>query len=234
MLNQLNQDWWGDAARRLNDVGVFADEECLLPEFPALESVREDLEKKLSENGYKGGSIDIKKIPLPKNAVTFLIFDQQKYENVLAAENEWEKDYQIRWHKKVKDRVDDWIERLKCLRNTMESWLPNGYHISERPPVRMYEELMQKFNVSPVDAPAFDILQGNERILRVQPIGLWIIGANGRVDLINATTSYILVDRAESFQSPSWHYYSSKDRKSPTPFDKERFISLLSHNEHIH
>jgi hypothetical protein len=101
--------------------------------------------------------------------------------------------------------------------------------IANRTPTVMHEELMRKFNVPPTQMPTFEVIRGTERVMRVQPKGLWIIGANGRVDLITKKASYILVDEAEpSTPASNWHYYASGDKRRATEFDQAHFVSLLN------
>jgi hypothetical protein len=60
--------------------------------------------------------------------------------------------------------------------------------------------LMRRFDVSPREMPVFELRSGPERVMRIQPKGLWIIGANGRVDLITKATAPILVDQSEPLE----------------------------------
>jgi hypothetical protein len=61
--------------------------------------------------------------------------------------------------------------------------------------------------------------------MRVQPKGLWILGVNGRVDLIKKDASWILVDRSEPLAPVSnWHLYSSNRQG---PFARQLLQELL-------
>jgi hypothetical protein len=111
----------------------------------------------------------------------------------------------------------------------MEKWLPEGMAITGRAPTPMLEELMRKFNVGPAEMPTFEIVRGTERVMRVQPKGLWVIGANGRVDLITKNASYILVDESEpSSVTSDWNYYASTKERRATQLDQTHFLSLLN------
>lgn len=216
------------AITRLNQVGVFADEEREFPSLPTLIRDFKDFESTLRSRSYAGGELDFGEVDQPNEDIDFLIFDKDKLGDVRSAAVAWEQEYRARWRKIVEDSVDDWLKRLETLKITMQGWLPNGMQIVARPPAKMYEEMMIKFGVPPADMPTFDVREGDKRIMRVQPKGLWIIGANGRVDLITPAASYILVDKAERLSKPSdWQYYTSTNKQQPTPLDETQFVSLL-------
>jgi len=87
-----------------------------------------------------------------------------------------------------------------------EQWIAEsqsaGLRIVDRHPTLMYEELMRRFQVSSVEMPTYGIVRDNARLMRVQPKGLWVIGANGRVDLVTKAASLILVDASEPLSGP--------------------------------
>ena len=178
--------------------------------------------------GYVGGQLGTGELEHPRNGVDFLIFDRSKLLSADAALLTWNNDYYARWHNIVQDRVSDWIARLNDLQTTMQSWLPLNMSIVQRPPIVMHEELMVKFNVPPNQMPSFDIVSGSSRIMRVQPKGLWIVGANGRVDLITRDASYTLVDSSPPHTEPAnWQYYDPRNKRQATQLDKSTFATLL-------
>jgi hypothetical protein len=228
IVADIPQDMWEMAVSRLNQFGVFADEERGFPGSSMLHHEFGAFETTLRSKGYTGGPMEIEEIDQPKNGVSFLIFDQAKHGDVRSAAVAWEQEYWDRWHKLVADSVTDWLQRLDALKVTMQSWLPVGMSIVDLTPTPMNEELMRKFRVAPVKMPTFEVRKGPIRIMKVQPKGLWIIGANGRVDLITATASYILVDQSQRFCPSDWRYYTSTNRRVPTALDKTQFVSLLN------
>lgn len=132
----------------------------------------------------------------------------------------------------VELRVGDWLERLRNLRAQIEEWLYQPEFellvIEDREPATMNEELMQRFGVRPREMPVFDIKSGSQRVMRVLPKGLWIVGANGRVDLITRTSAPILADLAEPLAgSSNWQLYSSKNRMSAVPLTGDTFRELV-------
>jgi hypothetical protein len=216
------------ASERLNQVHVFADEER---KYPSLSQVRQELpelEARLRSEGYHGGPIAVLELDRPREGVNFAIYDSSKIGNPSLVEPTWHRDYEQRWRNQVGARVNDWIERLRSLRSVIQSWLPNGMSIVDRPPIRMHEELMRRFGIPDAEMPTFEVIKDSRRVMRFQPKGLWVIGANGRVDLVTEKTSWILVDKSEPLSGiADWHYYAPNNRRSPTRFDQDRFIDLL-------
>ena len=228
MVNQtadLQPDAWAKAAERLNSVGVFADERRQFPSSPNLQQ----FDEKMRANGYSGGVLEVGDLENPKDGVSLVIFDKSKFTHAAEAVSAWDQEYQTRWHQRVQYRVSDWLSRLDNLSALIKSWLPSSMSIISRSPVMLREELMVKFGVPSANMPSFDIFEGNTRIMRVQPKGLWIIGANGRVDLITPKSSYIVVDKSSPEESESsWHFYSPDNKRKSTALDESSFRRLLT------
>ena len=104
----------------------------------------------------------------------------------------------------IRRRVDDWEERLRNLYAQIGDWLPQGWTASEGPPVRMYEEMMHEFGVAPRSLPTLELASRSGGAAKLEPRGLWIIGANGRVDLRSDSHHYLIVDAAENFDKSNW------------------------------
>lgn len=125
-------------------------------------------------------------------------------------------------------RVEDWKKRVSNLYLNLSTWLENtDYTLKKGPKLIMYESLMEKFNVPVTEIETVDILKGKSYILSIKPKGLWIIGANGRLDLLSINKNYILVDTAEQFQNPLWHLFGN-DKKKGILFNKEIFLKILN------
>ncbi len=227
-LLDVPQAVWETAADRLRRIGVFADEEHKLPSLPLVRRNLGEFDAAVRAKGYTGGGLEVGEVDRPREGIDFLIFDHERHGNIRAAEAAWNGDYGNRWHEIVTRSVQDWIDRLTNLKATMASWLPGDMSIVDRPPTKMNEELMKGFNVPPAQMPTFEVHRGEARIMRVQPKGLWIIGANGRVDLTTAKASYILVDRSEPLSgAPDWQFYTSTNKWQSTPLDKVHFNEIM-------
>lgn len=128
----------------------------------------------------------------------------------------------------IESRVQDWIYRVNDIYSLVKETLSsiNGIEFSETKNVSMHEELMQQYDVSPVNLPVLEIRNKEELIDSFKPIGLWVIGANGRIDILTKRGSYILVDTSENESSSKWKVYAPENRKESVDFD-EAFIKAL-------
>lgn len=131
--------------------------------------------------------------------------------------------------KEIQKRIDDWKKRISSLYDMIAEWAASEgkYRCERRPGIQMYEELMQKLAVRPEVLELLDMYRGKDLVATVKPIGLWIIGANGRLDILTRNGATILVDKAENFHKPRWVAYVSKNGRQARPFDKHYFIQLI-------
>jgi len=127
----------------------------------------------------------------------------------------------------VERRVRDWKKRVSDLYSTIKLWLKDSeYSLKPGAKLIMYEELMSQFNVPSTEIETVDIFKGKDFILTIKPKGLWIIGANGRVDILSTKGSYLLVDFAEQFKTPQWKLFNG-DKNKGVEFNKQTFFQLL-------
>ncbi len=136
-----------------------------------------------------------------------------------------------RWQHRVEERVRDWLDRLQRLNETVRTWVDDlgdqNLSVADAGAVLMNEELMQRYGIPPVDMNAFSVFYGTTKLATFRPKGLWIVGANGRVDIVTPNEAPILVDESEHLTRPErWHLYSS-DKRSGVEFNRETFFSLL-------
>jgi hypothetical protein len=129
----------------------------------------------------------------------------------------------------IKMRVDDWEIRVHNLIENLKEWTKDNDFIKINPSrkLKMHEGLMKTFNVSMREIESADILKNDKIIFALKPFGLWIIGANGRIDLLSAKGNYILIDEAESFQQPKWKLFLKNNKKQGKDFTKDVFNQLL-------
>lgn len=126
----------------------------------------------------------------------------------------------------VMRRVDDWVDRVSALYADICRWLPAGWTAQKSGSVRMHEPLMQKFDLPARDLPVLEFSSG-ERSARLEPRGLWIIGANGRLDLFAGAHHYMIVDTAENLQPPQWQIAPFSDRRQLKPLNSSTFEATL-------
>lgn len=133
----------------------------------------------------------------------------------------------------IASRVQDWQQRLMALYSDIQEWLPDemGYKIDTSGTTVMNEELMKQMGISPVNLPTLRIIKDNDVLLVFQPKGLWVIGANGRVDVFGKANNWILVDMSERFAKKSdWRVADPADRVGLKSFDRQVLTNMLSEN----
>ncbi len=114
---------------------------------------------------------------------------------------------------RVLQRLNDWRERVHKLYDQIEDQI-NGTDLRSKREGKhaSFEQLPQRVGVAETELPEIDILS----ILRpdgtsaavLQPRGLWIIGANGRIDLriipaVGSSELYMLIDQSEPLTGPA-------------------------------
>lgn len=129
----------------------------------------------------------------------------------------------------IQGRVNDWIVRINNLYNFIRQALSSHTNIDfmESDSSPMHEELMKEFDVFPVKIPILSIRREKTLIASIRPVGLWVIGANGRLDILTKEGAYILVDMAKEGQNPDWKIYTPKDRTNSVSFDKNFIYKLV-------
>ena len=127
----------------------------------------------------------------------------------------------------VEKRVRDWKKRVSDLYSTIKLWLKESeYSLKPGPKLTMYEELMSQFKVPSTEVDTADIYKDKTFVLTIKPNGLWIIGANGRIDILSTKGNYMLVDFAEQFETPQWKLFNG-DKKNGVEFNKQTFFQLV-------
>lgn len=124
-------------------------------------------------------------------------------------------------------RVADWAARIDALFKQVENWLPPGWTAERKGTVQMHEELMKKYNVPAKNLPVLELSHQGEVRARLEPRGLWIIGANGRVDFFHGSDHYVIVDSAENFEPPNWRIAPLLDRRKLEIFNRQALTKLL-------
>jgi hypothetical protein len=232
-LSPLSPETLGRLAEILNALGVVGNEGDWRFDAQDLPESQDELHALLKKAGYRGGGPKTEPLTPPHDGVDVLIYDPTRYVNAGEAEEARERDYRNRWHDQIERRADDWLNRLSQLRSQISAWLMETpdlktLTIVDRPAATMSEELMMRFGVPPKQMPVFEIRNDGQRLVRFQPKGLWIIGANGRVDIVSKNAAPILVDHSEPLARPSdWRIYDSRDRARSVPFTRKAFVELV-------
>lgn len=133
--------------------------------------------------------------------------------------------------KDIEQRANGWIEKIEQLYSFVAETLkdePNVQYKTDQNMI-MHEEMMERHGISPKQVPIFDLFVKNQLKATFKPIGLWVIGANGRVDILTPKGAYILADIGDDDIHPHWTVFAlgSAKRKQEV-FDAE-FVKKLVH-----
>jgi hypothetical protein len=142
-----------------------------------------------------------------------------------------------------------YIERLKDLYQEVEKWIKQKGLVAKEQDIEINEEVPGRYK-----APALTIQsEHGEQVAELLPIGAWIIGAEGRVDLIGKLDRTNLVflqmggpvvkkslrdsiGKVEEVSRPlfkgvsqaGWYWIGESRRGRAHPLTKELFLDLLS------
>ena len=128
----------------------------------------------------------------------------------------------------VERRLNDWRGRLAQLYADIEAWLPAGWSMADGGEVAIREDLMLRFDVPQQKLQAKNLIRLGCKIGRIEPRGLWIIGANGRVDITLPDAHYLVIDRAESFDPPNWQLSSFMTRRDQRRLTRDVIAQILA------
>ncbi len=116
--------------------------------------------------------------------------------------------------------IDEWRDELSALYDRLAGWLSrmDPPPIIERETATIHEE-----RSGPYEAPKLVITSGTEGRLEVQPVARWVVGADGRVDLIGVEGPMHLIllrDRG------GWYYLPDRVTMDLQPLDETLFHRL--------
>lgn len=128
---------------------------------------------------------------------------------------------------RVVDRISDWENRIAALYAEINRWVSKdtSFHTEAMRTVTMSEELMRDFAVPDRELPVLDVLKNQEPIASLVPRALWVIGANGRVDLITRKGTRLIVYRDN--MAWGWLVVDSDDRRKQIEFNEVTFWDLV-------
>lgn len=204
--------------------------EIKLRDGPPTEREKERLTAELHDRASKGEELEIWRFSRDRlSLVIYSLAAGQVCHEELVPLNVWEATSdQILERKDVLNRVEDWESRLSSLFTQVQQWVVEcpTLQVDMSRSVTMSEQLMRNFGVSDRELPILDVLQDQEAVASLVPRALWIIGANGRVDLITRGGTQILVHDT-TLEPPMWQVADQSDRTKLSLFDKHKFFELL-------
>ena len=127
----------------------------------------------------------------------------------------------------VSRRVEDWEARLSGLYAMIGEWLPDGWEARRGVPMVMHEKIMRKFGIEAKRLPTLELHGRSGQVVKLVPDALWVIGANGRVDLKGHGGRYIVIDTADNFEEPHWEVSRSDRRSEREPVTREWLRPIL-------
>ncbi len=133
--------------------------------------------------------------------------------------------------KKYIDKCSDgWIKKVEQLYSQIEETLKNEPEVEYKTDqmMLMREELMEKYGIPPKKVPIFDLFIAKQLKATFKPVGLWVVGAKGRIDILTQEGAYTLVDTGDDDTFPNWKVFSSKNKGKGEPFNTN-FIEQLVH-----
>jgi hypothetical protein len=131
----------------------------------------------------------------------------------------------------LQNQIDDWSCRLKNLFNEVDVWVRHhpDYNGEHSDIIQLEEELMVQYEVKPKKIPCYTILGPKSLRASFVPCALWVIGADGRVNLTIGQKQYILVDLRENHTGPSnWNIVSHDIRRIHVQFNEDILFSLIT------
>jgi hypothetical protein len=127
----------------------------------------------------------------------------------------------------VQSRVDDWSRRCTELFEAIKEWMPHDWQIAVMQNAQIDEELMRSNGVPPRKLPTLEFRDQYNRSGKIIPRGLWIIGANGRLDMYYEDRHFVIVDKADNFNLPQWKIADWKGERSFSALDRASFEKAL-------
>jgi len=149
----------------------------------------------------------------------------------------------------TKSRQEEYVSRLNELYSAVETWMEDTDLKTSRGTVELNEEIPGRYEAATLKISG---AQG-KKVADLLPVGAWIIGAEGRVDLVGLLDRNSLVYLREGgphikmteserprdskewsrplfkgVERPGWYWIGESRRGRAHPLTKELFLDLLS------
>ena len=139
-------------------------------------------------------------------------------------------DIAIKYHpaEYVEQRIDDWKQRLNDLFSLIREWLPEGWEAMDGEPVVMHEKIMKSAGVEQTTIPTLKVLNQEGEEFQFKPRYLWVIAANGLIELEYQGELYQIYDKADNFEPPEWRVVNPMYWRQNEPLSEEWIRRILS------
>ena len=128
----------------------------------------------------------------------------------------------------VERRLEDWSDRINGLYAQIRQWIPVGWTArSQDARFAIQEAPMKRAGIEAREFPTLELIKDGIIRVHVRPHALWIIGANGRIDLVAKRGLFLIVDQANIFTPPVWQVSPMTAREDIKPFDSVQLLNLL-------
>lgn len=124
---------------------------------------------------------------------------------------------QVDWDK-VKT---EWIRQLREFMNQIKNWLIQP---QKEGLIQVFEKEIEieEEHFGAYQAPSLELMIGSEKV-KIAPVGRFIIGAKGRVDISSYINRFIVLYHSEK----GWIYRNEGQLGSFQPFTEENFTQIL-------
>ncbi|MCJ2068237.1 hypothetical protein MKK75_05330 [Methylobacterium sp. J-030] len=126
----------------------------------------------------------------------------------------------------VQARVSDWQDRSDDLYRQLKDWSPADYRLDTSQHLSMHEELMKYYGVAPVELSVLNIYDNSVWEAKIVPYGLWIIGGDGRLDLLTAERRYLITGVPPTAGS-GWRISEPGARGHVNPLNQSSWLAAL-------
>ena len=133
----------------------------------------------------------------------------------------------------VEGRIDDWKARIRSLYDNLRVWARERpeWIIEPGEVMQRNEQLMMEKGIRPKKLATLNFHKGTKRVGFV-PSALWVVGADGRINIIANEKMYILVDMRDGHAGQSnWRITFPAARPKTTAFSMQEFLRILDESD---
>lgn len=123
-------------------------------------------------------------------------------------------------------RVGEWRDRINALYRQLKDWSPTEYKWDTSQHLTMHEEMMKNYGIDPIELPVLNIDDASSWKAKIIPYGLWIIGGDGRLDLLTKSRRYLITGVPPSAGS-GWRISDPGSRRDTETLNQSSWLAAL-------